>query len=360
MKQYSFEAFTTAALVLAFTYRDRRSGVAWLTVLSVLAPPCALPSMFVLGGIVIWLAVEARSSRQYRVLVQVAAASAIGLGISVVYNLLVGSDRHYMVFWWTRAQGFAPFPPTSSADWYWYWDALVKLAYLPRNIGAATPRPLGFAHDVLGQTCGLLFAACALIATWSRRSVAIVSVLTVGITLAVSAAKFYPFSSRLLLFAFPLLAIIIATTIDEVADRISNVAALCLLALLILLLVPSAASYVLNPPNLANVKEAMAIINAEAKAGDALTVAGSVSIPAFYAEYLSPDPPPKMIDVKKLTDAATTASEVAGQSRLWFLSPTEGAKIVTKLEACCKAYPILKRWEDHRTTLLLLDLTTHP
>src|SRR5262249_54066461 len=151
----------SAGLMLAFADRDDRRGLQWLAGLCFLAPLFSAPATFLVVTIVGWMALEAYLKSALRLFIDV-AVPAVGIALLLAYTFSAGTDRalrDFYITWWSTKNGyngFAPFPPRSSLDLSWYWDALAKLADLTfRHVSVAVPEPLFFINSWLGISLAL-------------------------------------------------------------------------------------------------------------------------------------------------------------------------------------------------------------
>ncbi|MCX7854639.1 MAG: glycosyltransferase family 39 protein [Anaerolineae bacterium] len=168
-------------------------------VLGALMPWFSYPSAFVLGGLALAMLLGPLIRRQYRLALRMAIPPALwGLSLLALYAAVLRpglSDSFLRTFW---REFFAPFPPRSLADLYWYlqawFDFLVFAGGLP-FYGLAT-----FAWLAGG------------IILWQarRRALALALVLPLlGATVA-SMLKLYPLYIRVILFAVPPAFLLIA------------------------------------------------------------------------------------------------------------------------------------------------------
>ena len=161
-------------------------------VLGALMPWFSYPSVFVLGGLALVMLAGPLRQRQYRLALRLSVPPAFwGLSLLALYGAVLRpglSDSFLRTFW---REFFAPFPPRSLTDLYWFlqawFDFLVFAGGLP-FYGLAT-----FAWLAGGIT---LWRA-------GRRALALALVLPLlGATVA-SMLKLYPLYIRVILFAVP-------------------------------------------------------------------------------------------------------------------------------------------------------------
>lgn len=168
-------------------------------VLGALMPWFSYPSAFVLGGLAVVMLAAPLLRRQYRLALRLAIPPALwGLSLLALYGAVLRpglSDPFLRAFW---REFFAPFPPRSLADLYWYlqawFDFLVFSGGLP-FYGLAT-----FAWLAGGTT---LWQA-------GRRTLVLALVLPLIGATAASMLKLYPLYIRVILFAVPPTFLLIA------------------------------------------------------------------------------------------------------------------------------------------------------
>ena len=203
-KQYALDVFVAIGLfllaTLAVTESARRKQ--WTIALGVagaLAIWFSHPATFVLGGIGVMLAIEwlRRAPRGYPLgFATLAAAWAVSFAANYHWILKRLSNDDYMLWFWTKADAFAPIPKSLSAV-IWYKQAFFDVFANPCSL------------DYVGL-CALVF----LLGVWTlwrrRMSAVIMLLLPILLALAASALHKYPFKERLILFICPSIAIFIA------------------------------------------------------------------------------------------------------------------------------------------------------
>jgi hypothetical protein len=360
-KQYGFEAFVSAGLMLAFADRDDRCGLQWLAGLCFFAPIFSAPATFLVVTIVGWMALEAYLKSTPRLFIAVAIPAILGIAFFLAYNFSAGTDRALppkMIAWWSWKNGFAPFPPRSSLDLSWYWDALAKLADLAfRHVSAAVPTPLFFINSWLGISLALGVGSSFLLALFSRRPVAIVAVGTIACALLASIPKFYPFAARLTVFSLPLVAIIVATAVDMVAVRLGQIASVALGAAAVLVLAQPAMTYVRNPPELSDVKGAIYFINAQSKPDDAVATYYPSIVFKAYQDKIANAQQRAFARLPRAVTPDMVFSELKGAKRAWLLVAKTDDGSIKLLKELPTRYRLLKEWQNYRTRAVLFELT---
>ena len=266
-KQYGLDAFAAVLLYLvAFPLLEKWTWprLCCLAVLAAAIVWVSHPAAFVLAAIGLVL-----MSQQYRAgrlsnaaLVLVACLPAL---FSFVLHLhatsALGSQNtaDMQEIYWT--QDFMPFPPRSVSDLMWFPNSLLGLF----------AEPLGF------RLTGLA-AVLAVIGCWSLHSrgkltVAVMLLLPLGIALAASGAKLYPFYGRFLVFSIPGLLFVLAEGLTAVVEatwrraRVVSVAVVAI-ALLFPLLVPARQAMARIPYGTENLPEVLPFVREHYREGD--------------------------------------------------------------------------------------------
>lgn len=206
VKQYSGDVLMTVILMLlgvwALRQTQGRARFVVLAVVGVAMVGWSHPSVFVLGGIGSTLIGTALADRRFRDAIGWIAVSSCWFLVFVMCYLLV--YRHYtgesgLLHFWSNE--FAPFPPRSLVQFKWYLDAFTALFSIP----------LGLKYVGLAAAAFLFGVYLFAVKGQGRLLMLLVSPLI--LTLAASALHKYPFGDRLLLFACPLLATVVAAGI---------------------------------------------------------------------------------------------------------------------------------------------------
>ncbi|MCS7178325.1 MAG: glycosyltransferase family 39 protein [Anaerolineae bacterium] len=213
VKPYATDALTSvAACALTLPLIERPMAnqppccrVLLTGVLGALMPWFSYPSVFVLGGLALSMLIPPLLQRRYRWALRLLIPPALwGLSLLVLYGVVLRSglsDPFLRAFW---REFFAPFPPRSLADLYWYlqawFDFLVFAGGLP-FYGLATFAWLAGA-----------------ITLWraGRRALALALVLPLPAAATASMLHLYPLYLRVILFAVPPTFLLIACGGEEV------------------------------------------------------------------------------------------------------------------------------------------------
>ncbi|MBC7226683.1 MAG: glycosyltransferase family 39 protein [Thermoflexales bacterium] len=252
--------------------------------LGALMPWFSYPSAFVLGGLALAMLLGPLLRRRYRLALRLTIPPALwGLSLLALYAAVLRpglSDPFLRTFW---REFFAPFPPRSLADLYWYlqawFDFLVFAGGLP-FYGLAT-----FAWLAGGIT---LWRA-------GRRALALALVLPLlGATVA-SMLKLYPLYIRVILFAVPPTFLLIACGGEAVYRALSpHSRAIAVIWIILLLLHPLYRSLsVLSAPwPNEEVRPAIQYIRDHWQEGDRIYVYhGAAPTFAYYAPRFGLDDP---------------------------------------------------------------------
>jgi hypothetical protein len=287
-KQYGVDA--AASLVLLYVaLRSDGGGRVALAAAGAIAPWLSHASVFLLPGAGLVRAADALRRDGRRALVPLAGIGAAWTAsvalLVVVTRAAVGGNQVLQQFW---QSGYAPFPPRSSADFRWYGELYASLVAMAlKMLGAEGPAPdlwwpgwldAAFPLLLIGGMAGLARQAVG------RRAVVIV-LLALATALAASMAHVYPLAQRLLVFAVPLVFVLLAGAVDGVAalGAPGALAGTALAAGLVALAVRPAIAVATTSPETADAKGALAYVAARARPGDQLApTAWSMAAVQFY------------------------------------------------------------------------------
>lgn len=281
LKQYSTDVFVTLVLLLLVPRcleRDAKPrAFVWFGLAAGLAVWFSHPAVFVATAAFLALGLTGHTRRSARRLLWLAAAAAaFALNLAFLYAISLrslASDGVLLSYW---RGSFAPMPPWSDVRWYF------------RALGDMLHDPAGLPTTV--ATVGLL-ATGAL--SFALRQWPLMVVLTGPFLLAVVASSLgkYPFGGRLLLFALPLLAVLIAEGVERLRTVLLNVNrwlawSVFALSVLHLMYGPVAVAYhnILSPPLGEHVKPVLSHLREHLRDGDLVYVYyGAVPAFEFYA-----------------------------------------------------------------------------
>jgi hypothetical protein len=316
VKPYALDA-AVALLVLLLAWRELRDAGRWwarliLAAVGFLGPWLSFPLAFVLPvawGLLAWARLRRRAALPWSYLLGVAALWAVS-ALGFLIHLQGWSDRVALRSVWERTGGFPPLPPKSLAELVWYVRAAVKVPMMPGGVGI--------------PGLGALLALGGLVVGWRRghRPLVILLVGPLLAALVAAAVRAYPFSGRLLLFAAPGLAGLMALGTHPLWGARG-----WRRGLLALLLVASvgteagrAVARVVAPKVREDVRSAVTVLRREARPGDLVYVYYG-AVPTF--RWYAPDPPWRVHEGTKARRAPERyAEEVAAlpaADRVWFL-----------------------------------------
>ncbi|MFZ1416442.1 MAG: glycosyltransferase family 39 protein [Defluviicoccus sp.] len=281
VKQYMTDLlFSAILLLLAFRALEARQG-RWhntiaLALTGVIAILFSNPAAFVLGGVGTALFLHSWSERRSREAIAIAGISLLWLAVFAALTLFMYGQHPEAVTvmrgYWQRL--FAPVPPTSVKDIFWYYKALLAPAESALYYGRIYEP---------GQVAGVALASLVFI--WGACEIArrqpfqaIVLLLPLVLAFGASALQAYPFGSRFLLFAAPQILVCIAVGVGRLCTTPGlprPVAAAVPVLLLALPLAVTAFEYARadgKPFEAADSQAAMQTLGANYRPGDAIYV----------------------------------------------------------------------------------------
>jgi hypothetical protein len=360
-KQYSSDALVALGILVAVSYRKSRYGSWLLAAAGFVGIVCSLPALFVAAAAGLLIVYEGAISSRWRQVISVGLAWGAGAALHGLYLLQAVAHHEYMVSWWGKRSGFAPFPPTSVEELLWYPRSLAGLTYLSlRNVGMAEPGLRADWSAPLGWLLTLMLAVSIVAALVSRRLTCIVAINAALITLLASTMQIYPFNSRLLIFLVPLTLFVVAAAIDEL-DRLSGpVAAGVGAMLLFALIVPTAIGIAQKPPFVFAVRAALEKIHSDYRDGDAIAIAKGSTIYEFYERTMAPSPLPVFaVNEGDKDHGLIDLVEKNGYRRVWLVSPRRIPKVQRLIQQVARKAPIVFEWNRGKTGLVLFDFTRH-
>lgn len=213
VKQYMTDLlFSVVLMLLAFRALEARQGNGYtplaLALTGVVAILFSNPAAFVLGGVGTALFLHSLNERRLRDAITIAGIALVWLAVFAALTLYLYGQQPEAVTvmrgYWQRL--FAPVPPTSPKDIFWYYKALLAPAesalYYGRVYEPGQVAGVGLA------TLVFIWGACEI----ARKQLfhAIALLLPLFLALAASALQVYPFGSRFLMFAAPQVLVCIA------------------------------------------------------------------------------------------------------------------------------------------------------
>ncbi|MCC6155108.1 MAG: glycosyltransferase family 39 protein [Candidatus Hydrogenedentes bacterium] len=281
-----------------------------LTIVGALSVWCAFPALFVLTGIGAVFVLRGTVKRNTRQAVTWASVLAVWL-FSIVSNyslmLRYNAENAEVRTWWLDR--FMPLPPTSISDFYWF----------VRTFFEVFSEPIGLVAAGLGA----LFFLVGAYAIWNQdRWRLAVIVAPIGAALLASGMQVYPFMGRFLLFAAPLVLVIIGEGWNFFAAHVHHRAILAVAAI-VLFIQPAAAALkgaLHAPPQ--GVRPAFEYVNANWQDNDKLYVY-CWAVPSFnYYEIKSNRSFPKIAGQSLRADWRGYIDELKplrGSPRVWLV-----------------------------------------
>lgn len=224
--------------------------------------------LFISGGIVLLVrSIRHKKWSAFVLLCCGGVAAAISFGASYLVSLAPLSKTAVLMDTWHKS--FAPFPPTSLRDVYWYGYVLVRMFAFPVGL-SQYELILGIASFVFG----------VIYIYRSDQKILTMCILSILITLFASALHLYPFEGRLLLFLTPLIVLVIAQGIAYMQSKTSTGSPLVGIALVLILLIHPvlSASYRLVKPRAPEeLRPVVEYVDANYQEGDVLYI--------YYASF---------------------------------------------------------------------------
>ena len=218
VKQYMTDLlFSAVLLLLAFRTLEARQG-GWrntiaLALTGVIAIVFSNPAAFVLGGVGTALFLHSLNERRLRDAITIAGIALLWLSVFAALTLYLYGQQPEAVTvmrgYWQRL--FAPVPPTSPKDIFWYYKALLAPAesalYYGRVYEPGQVAGVGLA------TLVFIWGACEIARRQPFQAIALL--LPLVLAFGASALQAYPFGSRFLLFAAPQILVCIAVGVGR-------------------------------------------------------------------------------------------------------------------------------------------------
>lgn len=304
VKQYGPDAAVALLLVwLTLRALDQRPGaLAWLTGAGVVALWASHPAVFVLAAAGLVLLLQRRRPLPRLLAVGGTWLASFGLAYLVTLGDLAGDDFFHSE--WVRLEGFAPRPLKFGSTLRWFGDAVVDLVSFPG----------GFEVPLL--VLGVAVAGSVLLA---RREWLHAALLGLPVVVLVGAAVLerFPFRSRVVLFALPLLLLLpLASTL--LIGRWQLAAAV--VAVLALPPTIDTVEVAADPLEIAGTRQVLEQVEARWRAGDELWVHWPATAPyQYYAPRLGLRATTQVQWFG--TDTCTPADRlrVPGVGRLWLV-----------------------------------------
>jgi uncharacterized membrane protein len=214
VKPYVIDVVATLVLMLlAKRCLTNESGRKWLAALAVAGAAavwCSFTSIFILAGIGITLSGAALSDRRglrFAGILLVGVAWLASFGAYYLVSIRFTGGNEVLRSWWTET--FMPLPPTSLSDLNWFVRTFFDLFRDPAGIPTVG---IGATLFVLG-TLSFLFR---------DRRLLLLLLAPFPFALLASGLERYPFTERLLLFAAPLILVVVGEGFDVLRKRSQN------------------------------------------------------------------------------------------------------------------------------------------
>ena len=290
-KQYELDA--AFAIGLLHAARPVWLGTAtpgrqvWLAVAGMLAVWFSHPAAFVLAGVGVAVGVEALRTGERRVVLgRVALGAAWAASFAVCwfgFTRKLGMNPYLLDYW---AGQFAPLPPTRPGDFAWIAHHCLELF----------DKPGGFASSEFGAGGLAAFCWCLGVAALRKEERPLLIALTLPLVLVfvASGLKKYPFAGRLMLFAVPLLLVLVARGATALMERIRGLSVALPPLVAGLLLLPGVADcwfHVKQPLHAEEAREVVRRLESLHAPGEPVYVYYG-AVPAF-AYYAWPGPIPR-------------------------------------------------------------------
>lgn len=328
LKPYAMDAAVAALLgllaVRVFDSPDDRRAKRTLIVAGALAGWVSLPSLFVTGGCgIAWALHTWLRTRDIKALTRLAGVAVVWVGSFVVhYQIFIAgstpaTSKNAAKFW---SAGFAPFPPTTLAEFKWY---PAKFLYFFERPGALSSRYLA----------GLIFVA-GVVWLIRRGKKAHVIALVVPFLLAILASAIGKYSSvgRLVLFALPGMAALLAVGIVALGRLAKAAASPAVIVLVLVLVAPRIGqtyAKVLDPVAPTELQHIMAEMKPTWQPGDPVYLAGAGLATLWHYHSPSVGFPNEYFGIEDLRNfdeqgnypqLRVLAEKTFGLKRLWFIA----------------------------------------
>ncbi|HST66939.1 MAG TPA: glycosyltransferase family 39 protein [Mycobacteriales bacterium] len=286
-KQYSSDAFWVPLVLLAgcrfaLTDQRRRRDWAFLAGSTALAVWFSHAGTLVAAGVLAALGLVTVARRRWRELLPLAAAAgpfAAGLAVDWVTLLSRNTDNAVLRDYWAAA-----FPEPGPVTWP------VALDWLAGRATSVATNPVGLRY---GWPLLVLLLAGLLVLGLRRPAALPVLLLPVAVVAAAGLARSYPIANRLALWLVPMVAVVVAATVDLPAlvagtvarPRLVRVPAVALAALLSLaalstlavLVRPQASTtltYLRHPRTQEDIRTVLAALAPQRRPGDLILIDG--------------------------------------------------------------------------------------
>ncbi len=366
-KQYSLDAFLALLLVfVGLNYKKWKYGIWIFGFTGVVVPWFSHPSIFVLaavGSYDLFSSIRRRDYRLVRKLVVMIASWVAAFSLYYFLSIREVSSNGFLQEYWSH--GFAPFPPLTFEDFYWYLSRILEMAFISfQQLGPVPVVPLEGWLKIPNLFISLLIVAGSIfLFLRSRRNFGIL-IGSIIITLCASILKLYPFSGRLIIFLVPILILIVSFAIDELAQSVMQwrkfLAGALVIGVVLISLIYTYQNFS-QPINNHNIKGALSFLEKNFHAGDVLAIsAWSQPAFAYYSRFFDLHNLPVSIIVDIKNDESQfmidlCSGEVPG--RVWILYSHRFSERLKLLDPLSRKYPLLASWEDGGAGVYLFDMS---
>ena len=331
-KQYALDVFTTILLFLlaaiavgglswniqpagAEPVRRRRWIIA-LGIAGALAIWFSHPATFVLAGIGVMLAIEwLRPAPRGNPLALLSLAIAWATSFAINYHWILSrlSRDDYMLWFWNKADAFAPIPKSLPAL-IWYKQTFFEVFANPCSL------------DYVGL-CALVFLLGVWMLWRRRASFVVMMLLPILLALAASALHKYPFKERLILFICPSIAIFIGAGFEYLFQPGRK--AIATIALIFILITPidTVRKFAIKPWLHSDMRAVMGYVKQYKEPGDVLYIDEACYYPYEYyrdqfglAQLIAIPEKPAVTDIAQYR---TIFANLKGK-RVWIMFEGEG------------------------------------
>lgn len=216
VKQYSSDvAIALILLLLALRFVAESKSTPWrdvalFSVIGAIAIWCSHPSAFIIAGTGLCVLILAARHRNWTQFVRCAIAfGTCGLSFAAFYTFSlrqIASNPDLQSSWDESHGAFMPLPPSSLTDLKWFFDTFFKVFDYPVGI------------HLTGIAALVFLIGCA--ALWKTRPTVLCLLMSpIALTLVASGLHQYPFKGQLLLFAVPLILLVIGEGVREIFEN---------------------------------------------------------------------------------------------------------------------------------------------
>jgi hypothetical protein len=329
VKQYSSDILVALVLLaLALWLREDRRDIRRALIAGVAGAAviwCSQPAIFVTAGtglVLGWLALEERPNAPVRpvaVGMGLWAASSLA-SLAVALRNVSADDRAYLDGYWSA--GMWTLPPRAAQDCLFPWNQLTWL------FGTFTSAPHA-TNGGLNYPWSPVFVLVLLWGFWSlrrRRDVALVLAAPILLTMVAAAARWYPFTGRVIAFLLPALVFAVAAGAQDLLVRSSSRLGIVAPALMAILggAPVYAAATTLPPQRVEHLRPQVERLLADRRSDDGVYVYyGAGQAMRYYGARLGLSPASYVVGRCAVSDSRAYLRELdvfRGRPRVWILA----------------------------------------